>query len=205
MKKATLFFLLLFGLSSIGLAEPAEGTYKRIKPAAPTLSGDKIEVMEIFWYGCPHCYSFEPYIENWLKTIPEDVEFRRVPGVLNQSWVPHARAYYTAEKLGVLDRIHIPLFEALHKQRKRILTENDLKEFFISKGIDGKEFTKTYNSQAVEVKVKQAYLAARRTGLTGVPAVVINGKYLTGGSMAGSYENLLKIINQLVDKEREGL
>lgn len=200
------FTLLLFGLlSACNAAEPAEGTYKRIKPVIPTQTGDKIEVMEIFWYGCPHCYAFEPYVENWVKSLPEDVEFRRVPGVLNKNWMPHARAYFTAEKLGVMERIHIPLFEALHKQRKRIFNESELKEFFVAQGVSADEFTKTYNSQAVEIKVKKAFLAARRAGLTGVPAVIVNGKYLTSGTMTGSYENLLKVIDQLVDKERKGL
>jgi len=205
MKRTVFFALLLFSALGLCAAEARDNTYKRIKPAMPTQSGDKIEVLEVFWYGCPHCYAFEPYIDNWLKSLPADVEFRRVPGILNKAWMPHARAYYTAEKLGVLERIHIPLFQALHKQRKRILTEDDLRTFFVGKGVDAEAFTRAYHSQAVEIKVKQAFLTVRRAGLTGVPAVIVNGKYLTGASMAGSYENLLKTIDQLIDKERQGL
>jgi len=164
MKQTSLFALILFSTLSLGATGAADGTYKRIKPAVPTQSGDKIEVVEIFWYGCMHCYAFEPYIDNWLKSLPADVEFRRVPGVLNKSWMPHARAYYTAEKLGVLERIHKPLFQALHRQRKRISTEDDLREFFVEKGVDAEQFTRSYHSQGVEIKVKQAFLAARRAG-----------------------------------------
>ena len=206
MKKIAFSVLVFFTLLNVSYAAgPAEGTYKRIKPAIPTQSGDKIEVTEIFWYGCPHCYSFEPYIENWLKSLPDDVEFRRVPAVLNPSWTPHARAYYTAEKLGVMKRIHLPMFEALHKERRRVLNDKEIREFFVEKGVDEDEFDKVYNSQDVTVKLRQSLQNAKRAGIRGVPAVIVNGKYLTGASMAGSYENLLKIINQLVDKERKGL
>ena len=180
-------------------AEP----YKNIVPAQPTqVAEGKIEVVEIFWYGCPHCYDFEPHVNNWVANLPEDVEFRRMPGIFSKSWVAHARAYYAAEKLGVLEQIHTPLFEALHKDRKRIFSESELKDFFESKGVDGDEFTRAYNSNEVEVKFKQAFLMGQRYKITGVPAVVVNGKYMTGAALAGSYDNLLKTIDMLVDKER---
>ena len=181
----------------------AEDPYKLIIPVQPTQTDGKIEVLEVFWYGCPHCYSFEPHIESWLKTIAEDVEFRRMPGIFNKNWIPHAKAYFTAEKLGVLDKIHSPLFEALHKERKRIFSEDELRDFFVSKGIDGDEFTRVFNSREIETRFKQAFVMGQRYKITGVPAVIINGKYMTSGSMAGSYENLLKTIDLLVDKERE--
>ncbi len=180
-------------------AEP----YKNIVPAQPTqVPEGKIEVVEIFWYGCPHCYDFEPHVNNWVANLPEDVEFRRMPGIFSKSWVAHARAYYAAEKLGVLEQIHTPLFEALHKDRKRIFSESELKDFFESKGVDGDEFTRAYNSNEVEVKFKQAFLMGQRYKITGVPAVVVNGKYMTGAALAGSYDNLLKTMDMLVDKER---
>jgi len=181
----------------------AEDTYKLIIPAQPTQTEGKIEVLEVFWYGCPHCYHFEPFLSEWLKTKPDDVEFRRMPGIFNKNWVPHARAYFTAEKLGVLGKIHSQLFDALHKDRKRIFTESELKDFFVSKGVDGDEFTRVYNSSEVETKFRQAFVMGQRYKITGVPAVIVNGKYMTSGSMAGSYENLLKTVDQLVDKERK--
>ena len=176
--------------------------YTRIIPAQPTQSVDKIEVLEVFWYGCSHCYDFEPYVKKWLLTKPDDVDFRRMPGIFSKNWVPHAKAYFTAVKLGVLDKIHTPLFEAIHQDRKRVHSEETLKDFFVSKGIDGDEFTKVYNSSEIETKFKQAFVMGQRYKLTGVPAVIINGKYMTSGSLAGSYDHLLKVIDDLVAKER---
>jgi thiol:disulfide interchange protein DsbA len=189
-------------LICMSLTVQAEDPYTRIVPAQPTQAIDKIEVLEVFWYGCPHCYEFEPYVEKWLQSKAEDVEFRRMPGIFSKNWIPHARAYFTAEKLSVLDIIHSSLFEALHEEKKRLYTEDELKDFFVSKGIDGDEFTEVYNSSEVETKFKQAFVMGQRYKITGVPAVIINGKYMTSGSLAGSYDNLLKTIDDLVDKER---
>ncbi len=189
-------------LLCFSIAVHAKDPYTRIIPAQPTQSIDKIEVLEVFWYGCPHCYDFEPHIDKWLESKAEDVEFRRMPGIFSKSWIAHAKAYFTAEKLGVLEKIHTPLFESLHKEKKRIYTEDELKDFFVSKGIDGDEFTRVFNSSEIETKFKQAFVMGQRYKITGVPAVIINGKYMTSGSLAGSYDNLLKTINDLVAKER---
>lgn len=190
--------LILFSSFSLLAAEP----FKRIVPAQPTQTESKIEVVEVFWYGCSHCYDFEPYINSWIANLPDDVEFRRMPGVFSKNWIGHAKAYYTAEKLGVLDKVHSPLFDALNKQRKRIYTEGELKDFFVSKGVDGDEFTRVFNSSEIEIRFKQAFTMGQRYKVTGVPSVIINGKYMTSGSLAGSYDNLLKTMDMLVDKER---
>jgi thiol:disulfide interchange protein DsbA len=203
-------FAILALLTGVIMATPLaaqqdiEGRYIVLKPAQPTQTGDKIEVVEVFWYGCPHCYSFEPFLEAWLKTKPEDVELLRVPGVLNQQWIPHARAYYTAEKLGIVDKVHRPLFDALHKEKKIVYTDEQLKDFFTVHGVSADEFTKTYNSPEVEAKIRQAYFLARDYKLTGVPSVVVNGKYLTSGSHAGTYEMLINVVNTLIARERQG-
>ncbi|MEX2523767.1 MAG: thiol:disulfide interchange protein DsbA/DsbL [Gammaproteobacteria bacterium] len=195
-----ILFLLAAGFTHA--ADPYEEAYRQISPTQPTQTDDKIEVVEIFWYGCPHCYDFEPHIERWHENAPDDVAFRRMPAVLNQSWIPHARAYYTAAKLGVLEQIHKPLFDALHRERKRIFSESDLRDFFVSRGVDGGDFTRVYNSNEVETKIKQAYFMARNYKLTGVPSVVVNGKYMTSASMTGTYEKLIQVIDHLVEKER---
>ena len=194
-------FLLFFITNAF--ADSVDDYYQQIRPAQPTQAPEgKIEVAEVFWYGCPHCYAFEPILESWLKTKPDDVVFRRIPGVLNKNWVPHAKAYFTAEKLGILEKIHKPLFDAIHKERRRIFTEDQLRDFFEEQGVDPDEFNKIYHSDEVETKTKQAFFLARGYRLTGVPSVVVNGKYLTSGSLAGSYENLLKVVNYLIEKER---
>lgn len=174
-----------------------------IEPAQPTQSGDRIEVVEVFWYGCPHCYALEPYLEQWLENKPEDVEFRRIPGVLGRDWMAHARAYYTAEKLGIVDQIHRPLFNAIHKEKKRILSGEQLRDFFAEHGVDKAEFTRIFDSEDVTDKLKQAFVAAQGSKITGVPTMIVNGKYRTSATMAGSYENMITIVNQLIVKERK--
>jgi protein dithiol oxidoreductase (disulfide-forming) len=176
--------------------------YVTITPAQPTQSGNKIEVLEVFWYACPHCYDFEPHIDKWLESKPDDVEFSRMPGIFRKNWIPHAKAYFTAKKLGVLESIHSPLFDAIHKQKKKIHGDDAIKKFFVKHGVDKADFTKAYESDDVGTKVKQAYVMGQRYKLTGVPAVIVNGKYMVSGSTAGSFENVLKVIDQLVDKER---
>lgn len=195
--------ILLVFTGTVSAADPYAENYRTLSPAQPTQYDNKVEVVEAFWYGCPHCYDFEPRIHRWVENAPDYVAFRRMPAVLNQSWIPHAKAYYTAVKLGVLDRIHKPLFDAIHKDRKPIFSEDALRDFFVSQGVDGDDFTRVYNSEEVQTKIKQAYFMARNYKLTGVPSVIINGKYVTSASMTGSYEKLLKVIDYLVEKEEQ--
>lgn len=196
----SLSMLLSFG-GIVNTAIAADG-YNVISPAQVTQTGDKIEVLEVFWYGCPHCYDFEPHIKEWLQNKPEGVEFRRMPGIFRKNWIPHAKAFYTAEKLGVLDKIHGPLFDAIHKQRKKVHNDDAMKKFFVKHGVDKNEFLKVYESDEIDTKVKQAFVMGQRYKLTGVPAIIVNGKYMVSGSTAGSFENVLKITNTLVDKEK---
>jgi len=202
-QRSLLSALFLFlGAASLS-ARAQELSYAPVQPQQPTMAQPgKIEVLEFFWYGCPHCYSMEPHVEKWLQTKPADVEFIRVPGVLNKLWMAHARAYYTAQKLGVLDQIHRPLFDALHKDHRKIFSEDELRDFFVEKGVKAEDFTRTFNSNDVEIRVKQAYVLAQNYRLTGVPAFVVNGKYATSGQLAGTYENIITTINSLIEKER---
>ena len=205
-KQAFTSLALLAGLALAGplaAQDDIEGKYVPIKPAQPTQSGDRIEVVEVFWYGCPHCYSFEPYLNEWLANKPDDVAFIRLPGVLNQGWIPHAKAYYTAEKLGVVEKIHRPLFDAIHKSRRPLQSEDQLAAFFAEQGVPAGEFREAYNSREVDAKIRQAYFLARDYKLTGVPSLVINGKYLTSGSHAGTFENMLEVTDQLIERERQ--
>ena len=201
--RSLLSVLFLF-LCAASLTAQAEGqSYAPVSPQQPTqVQPGKIEVLEFFWYGCPHCYSMEPYVEKWLQTKPADVEFIRVPGVLNKLWMDHARAYYTAQKLGVLEQIHRPLFDALHKDRRKLFSEDELRDFFEEKGVKGEDFARTFHSNEVEIRLKQAYVLAQNYRLTGVPAFVVNGKYFTSGQLAGTYENMITTVNNLIEMER---
>jgi thiol:disulfide interchange protein DsbA len=175
--------------------------YVALDQPQPTETGDKIEVVEVFMYSCPHCYHLEPTIESWLKTKPDNVEFRHMPAVFGPRVEPHARAFYAAELLGVRDKFHEPLFKALHVQKRKIWDEDALVAFAEEQGIDGKEFRDAYNSFFVNMKVRRAVEMGQRFGVDGVPAVVINGKYRTSPSQTGSKETLVKVMDHLIGVE----
>lgn len=177
------------------------GLYALIEPPAATEAADKVEVVELFWYGCPHCLDFEPFIVDWQKSQPEYVEFRRMPAIFQQSWQPHARAYYTAEILGVVDQIHLPLFEAIHTHRRSLLTKDELMAFFAEHGVDEAAFSSTYDSFTVDTLVKRAQVMQARYGVMGVPAVVVNGKYRTSGNDAGGLERVMDVVDVLAEHE----
>lgn len=198
LKKTLVSFLLLIAFQPV-YAEP----WVVLDTAQATdVAEGKIEVVEVFWYGCPHCYDFEPFLEEWLKTKADDVEFKRMPGIFRENWIPHARAYYTALELGVLDTVHQPIFDAIHRYHKQINSQSQLRKLFAENGVDEDAFDKAYESETVTDKVKKALLMGRRYQIRGVPSIVVNGKYLTGASIAGSFENMLKATDELVARER---
>lgn len=184
-------------------AEFQEGVqYQKIAHAQPTSSGGRIEVVELFWYGCPHCYELDPELEEWARKQPEDVAFVRLPAILGKSWELLARGYYTAELLGVVDKIHRPLFERLHEQKKPVRTPAELKAFFVAQGVPAADFDSTFSSFAVVTKTNRAKQAPRMYGISGVPALVVNGKYLATARLAGGNANMLKVVDYLIEQER---
>jgi thiol:disulfide interchange protein DsbA len=179
--------------------------YERLSPTQPTSSGpEQIEVAEIFWYGCPHCFTFEPYLQDWRKNLPSDVSFVRIPAVWNELLKIHARAYYTAEALNRVDELQTPLFREIHVNRNGLDSIPALQSFFSDHGVEPNAFMEAYESFAVFTKMQRADELARRYRISSVPAVVVNGKYTTNATMAGSYPNLLEVINELVAMERAG-
>jgi len=176
--------------------------YQTIANPQPTADAGTIEVLELFWYGCPHCYQVEPEIEAWLKTKPEDVTFVRMPAVLGPTWELGARAFYTAELLDVTDKIHTPLFERLHKEKKPLRSAADIKAFFVKRGVSAEDFDKTFNSFAVITKTNRAKQARDIYGITGVPTLVVNGKYRTTAKLAGGNKEMLEVVDVLVEQER---
>ena len=193
-----LFFMVSFNIH----AENLEGSeYERVSPAQPVTTENKIEVLELFWYGCSHCYRLEPYLHEWLKTKPANVEYIRLPAILNDSWGMLAHAYYTAEALGVIDKIHMPLFDAIHKDRKRINNEDAVRQFFVDKGVTAEEFNNAWNSFSVKIKLNRAKIRGSRYGANGVPTLIVNGKYRVTGTTAGGTQNIMKVVNFLIEKE----
>ncbi len=192
-------FTLFFSFSALLKAESTG--YETLTPAQPTQHADKIEVIEFFWYGCPHCYSFEPELAKWLKKIPKNVEFIRQPAVFNELWGKHAKAYFVAEALGVVDKVHGDFFDAVQNKKEKLDTEEALAKFFSAHGVDEAQFHEAFNSFAVDSKMRQSPAIASRYGITGVPAVIINGKYLTNGPLAGSHEKMIEVMNSLIKQE----
>ncbi|RMD77880.1 MAG: thiol:disulfide interchange protein DsbA/DsbL [Gammaproteobacteria bacterium] len=208
--RAALLLLLLALLApwTAGAGELVEGRdYRRIVPAQPTdAPPGQVEVVELFWYGCPHCHRFEPYLERWLAHKPEGVHFRRMPATFNRLWILHARAYYTAQALGVLERIHRPLFEAIHVLKRRLDSKERLRAFFAEHGVRPEDFDAVWGSFAVEARVRRAEEMTRRYRVHGTPSLVIDGRYIVDGDNAGGdFNRMLEIAQELIRRERARL
>ncbi len=162
----------------------------------------RIEVVEFFWYGCPHCYQFEPVLNTWGQNIASDVNFYRLPAVFSPLWETHARAYFVADILDVLADSHTGMFKALHVDRKKLNSLEQLAAFYTQYGIDDKRFKKTYQSTSVNVKVERARHVINSYGIDGVPALVVAGKYLITTEKGKSFDNMLRIADYLIEKER---
>lgn len=196
--------LLFFGSAYAQNSEFVLGThYQRLSPTQPTSSSpDQVEVAEIFWYGCPHCYTFDPYLENWKETLAEDVNFIRIPAVWNNVLQTHAKVYFTAELLDVIDDVHTPIFREIHVNRNMLTETNALVDFFAQYGVMPDEFNQTFESFAVFTRMQRADELSRRYRISSVPTVVVNGKYVTNATMAGDYPDLLRLVDELVAMER---
>ncbi|MCH8220464.1 MAG: thiol:disulfide interchange protein DsbA/DsbL [Proteobacteria bacterium] len=176
--------------------------YKTLIPAQPTSSPpDKIEVAEVFMFSCSHCYNFEPHIQQWLENKASYVEYVRIPANFNPMAREHSRAYYAAVQLGIAEQITIPFFREFHSNRNPLNTPDRLAKFFYRFGISEDDFLKAFNSFEVDSRVRQADKLTRRYQISGVPAVVINGKYVSGAEMTGGYENLIALMNDLAAQE----
>lgn len=180
--------------------------YTVVNPAQLTEAKGKVEVIEFFSYGCPHCHEFDPLLEKWTKGAAKDVEVKRVPITFGRDvWVPLAKMYYTLEALGELDRMHNAVFEALHNQRVPLNVENAQFEWIASKGIDGKKYQDLYKSFTVQSKVARAQQIAAGYKITGVPTMAVGGRFMTSGSLTGSHENMLRVVDQLIVTARADL
>ncbi len=179
--------------------------YQRVDPPV-SIDGDQITVVELFWYGCPACYNMEPHIDRWLENKPENVKFVRLPAIFsNPAWELHARAYYTAKDLGVMEQFHEPFFHAIHRFNQPMQNEAQIRRFFEQIGVSGEDFDKSFKSFAVQTQVRRAADLTRRYGIDSVPSMAINGRYVVTGPMAGTYENLFATINTLAEQEGERL
>ncbi len=182
--------------------------YHRLVPTQPTVGGaNKIEVAEIFWYGCPHCDDFDPQINAWVENMPPNARFVRIPAVWNPLARLHGRLYYTEEVLAKNEKLtdvkafHAAVFTEFHRRSNRLTSEAAIQKLFERFGVSKEDFLATWNSFEVNQKIRVADDLVKRYNVTGVPAVVVNGKYRTGAAEAGSYPKLLKVVDELIERE----
>lgn len=206
--KFKLFLTLVLSvlLNNMAFAEIDEGIeYKRVSPAQPTITKNKVEVVELFWYGCPHCFHFEADLKKWLANKPDNVVFYRVPAVFNPAWALHARAFYAATSLGLFaegkHEFHDAFFNEIHKAKKPLKKKKALRKFFARFGVSAEDFDNTFDSFAVNTKVNRAATLSKRYKLDGVPTLIVNGKYRTDGPMAGGRKGMIKVLDFLIKKE----
>lgn len=197
-----LAFSMAFG--AVAQAQPwEEGRhYRTLDNPVRTASDSGVEVAEVFWYGCPHCYTFKPLVESWADKAPDYVNFVKLPAALGQSWEPHAYAFYALEAMGELDKVHDALFTALAGERRPLNTPEALADFVSGYGVDAEEFLNHYRSFGVRARVQQAQSKIRGARITGTPTMLINGKYVVSASMAGGHEAVLAVVDHLVEQER---
>jgi thiol:disulfide interchange protein DsbA len=184
-------FILALGLgANAAMAQLVAGKdYRPINPPQQTDSGSKVEVLEFFWYGCPHCSSLQKPLQTWLSKKPADVEFKRVPAVFQDSWIPLTKTFYAIEAMGLVDKLHHDIFTAIHQQKVRMNETKVLFDWIASKGVDRQKFIDTFNSFAVQGRTQRSVDLTRKYDIPGTPALTVDGKYLTAPSMVLNADN----------------
>lgn len=207
---ALLMTAALLAISGLAGAAPLqEGRdYAIVSPPRPVESRDKIEVIEFFWYGCPHCYKLDPTLQQWVKRLPKDVAFRRVPAVFPGKdgrpghWAPLAQVYFSLEAMGLLDKLHGQVFDAIHRDRVNLNDPKVLMDWMASKGVDRQKFADVMNSFATQSKVLRAEQISQAYGFDGVPIIYVDGRYTPISGEAEDPAKMTAIVDQLIDKVR---
>ncbi|SDQ24580.1 MULTISPECIES: thiol:disulfide interchange protein DsbA [unclassified Pseudomonas] len=192
----------LFGMTAQAAEPVAFDQYTELSNPVPVSVPGKIEVVELFWYGCPHCYSFEPVINPWVEKLPKDVNFKRIPAMFGGPWDAHGKMFLTLEAMGVEHKVHAAVFEAIQKQRKQLTKLDDMADFLATQGVDPDKFRATFNSFAINGQATKAKELAKKYGITGVPSMVVNGKYRFDLGTAKGPQGVLNVADYLIAKER---
>ena len=205
-----LTFVLLMPLAFSSFAQIEKfiaGThYIELSAPANTNDSSKVEVLEVFWYGCSHCFRFEPLIANWEAVMPADVDFGRFPAIWNGLMEVHAQVYYTAEAMDALDVVHEHVFNAINIEGNRLQNEGQIGALFAKYGINEDDFTKSFNSFSVRTKVNQAKQRMEAYEIRSTPNMIVNGKYLVAtGQSVSTQVDMLEVVDFLVEKERQQL
>ena len=203
LRRAFSILLTLAGMAAFAPQALAQSPlYATLSPPQPTEGGGKVEVTEFFWYGCPHCYAMEPFVNAWLKTKPADVVFKRVPAY-NEGWAPMVSMYYTLEAMGLVDQYHDKVFDAIHKQNVNLNNAKKRDEWLKANGIDPAKFAEVEKSFTVVTKVNRAKQLTQAYKVDSVPRFFVNGKYWTAADLAGGEEKLLLVVNQMIAQARK--
>ncbi|UYZ84568.1 thiol:disulfide interchange protein DsbA/DsbL [Entomomonas sp. E2T0] len=191
----------------LALPEPQAGKEYTILPTpVPTSEPNKIEVTEVFWYGCPHCYDLEPIINKWSKNLPADVHFVRMPALFSKLWNIHGQLFITLDTLKVEDKLHSAVFESIRQRKNLLLTPEDMADFVAQHGVDKAKFLETYNSFGVQARMEKDKKVLNKYGITGVPAIIVNGKYrIDFNDNVAEPADLMRVTNYLIEKERAAL
>lgn len=180
----------------------AQPRYTELDPPQQVESTDKIQVVEFFWYGCIHCYNIEPYIESWLKKLPPDVEFKRIPAVFNQRWSHDAAVFYTLEAMNLLDKLHRPLFDAIHRDRLRTDDPAAFGGWLQKHGVDPKRFMDTMKSFGVQSRTRRATQQTGAYKINGTPAMAVHGRYTVSADEGGTQQGMLQTVDYLINTMR---
>lgn len=175
----------------------------RLIEQQPVETGDKIEVIDFFWYGCPHCFNLQPALEGWIKRKPADVTLRRIPAILREAWAPHVRIFYTLEALGELERLHQQVYHGYHVEELHMSKPDVMVQWAVRHGIDRQKWLKAYNSSETEQKVQQAKDLTRAYNVQGTPSLVVDGRYLTSSGMAGTVFGMIPVLDDLIRIARQ--
>lgn len=199
-----MFAAAVLSLSAVAAPDAAfEGhDYAALKNARPVATGKDVEVLEFFWYRCPHCFQLEPGMNAWLKTLPKDARIRRVPAVFRPDWLPAAKLYYSLEQMGLLDRLHGKVFDAYNIENIDLNSPAVLGGWIAQQGVDRKKFEAIYNSFSTQSKANQGAQLATAYAISGVPTLIVDGKYMTSVSMTQSEPRLFEVLDQLIVKAR---
>ncbi len=188
--------------AQVGKRPDAGIDYNELRPPQPTESPGKIEVLEFFWYGCPHCAAFEPELEAWRKRLPADVAYRRNPVAFSDAQTPHSKIYYTLEALGKLDALHARVFTEIVGNRKPLLKTDDIADFMAANGIDRKKWLDTFNSFSVAARASRAAQVWRAYKVDGTPTIGVDGRYTTSPAQANGRAECLRVVDYLIDRIR---
>jgi thiol:disulfide interchange protein DsbA len=205
MKRWFSLLMVLMMAAPLAWAQPGKYQYTELKPPLPVeAQGKNVEVVEFFWYGCPHCYNLEPLIEAWTKKLPPDVQFRRIPAVFNERWAHDAAIFYTFEAMGVLDKLHRPFFDAIHRDRLRTDDQAAMTQWLQKNGVDPKKFYDTLKSFTIQSKTRRAVQLTTAYKIDGTPAMAVQGRFTVSTEQGRNFEGMLDTVSYLVDMLRQG-